>query len=208
MGVCFITAGGDEAECTCGFISVERLLTLRETKGSQIQHYGQQRVIPDMNFTCNGYITKWTVVAQWDPQYASFPKLQIWRDNGGNEYTLVNTTTLHFESEITSYMYEYLVEPPIQFKIGDVLGIFHPPEGSSRLSLYYETDNGPTENYFLEGVDQYDSRTFAINTTGISTDQDLPLITAEIGKPRPVLLGKLIVTQVVHSVRSVLYPLS
>ncbi len=174
------TAGGDKQECTCGFISMQRLLFLSGDRGSTTQNNWQQRIHPGLKFTCSGYLTKWTFLAQWRNQ-SSFPEAQIWRVDSSNSYTLVNSTTLHIETESSRYMYEYEVIPPVQFKTGDVVGIFQPLGTTSDLTLYYEEDSGPADNFFLV-VNQYNENTFQLNATDLMTDMDLPLITPEIGK--------------------------
>lgn len=132
-----------------------------------------------MKFTCNGYLTKWTVDARWEESAHSFPELQIWRESGDNIYTLVNSTTLYFDAQQASHMYEYNVDPPVWLQVGDVYGIFQPRYLESRLRPLYETDR-PLENYFIQ-TPQYDGSTLAINATSVMTIQERPLVTAEIG---------------------------
>ena len=146
----------------------------------------QQRIIPHINFTCNGSITKWIVGADWVGMGANrvhFPNLQVWRSTGVvNVYTRVGSTTLSFASENTTGIYEFTPSQPVEFRNGDILGIFQPSDSRSRLRLYYE-NNGPT-NYYEEtgnNVVEPPLDTFTI-TEGTSTQNDLPLITVEISK--------------------------
>lgn len=176
---CFV-AGGNQQECTCGFISLEKLQFLRENRGTLAGRFMHQRVVPGMKFTCNGYLTKWTVVARWTEENPLYPELQVWRGAGDNIYTLVNSTTLSFDAEQTSYVYEYIVDPPVWLQAGDVFGIFQPLFSESRLKPQYAQTNQSVDNYFIP-TPQYNGSIFAINATDITINQELPLVTAEIG---------------------------
>ena len=110
----------------------------------------QQRIIPQINFTCDGAITKWIVLGRWDNSGMRrwYPDLQIWRRTGTNTFTKVGNTTLRIEtgsSDMTYY--EYSPPTPLSFQTGDVLGIFLPDMGRNRLRLYFQSDVGP-QNYY------------------------------------------------------------
>ena len=146
----------------------------------------QQRIIPHINFTCDGSITKWIVGAKWDAsgQRVHFPDLQVWRSTGENVYTRVGSTTLNFASESATGIYEFTPSEPVEFHNGDILGIFQPSNSNSRLRLFYEENNGPTNYYEETHNNDVDppSDTFTITEGMTSTQNDLPLITVEISK--------------------------
>jgi len=143
----------------------------------------QQRIIPHINFTCDGAITKWIVAGRWDDggMHDWYPDLQIWRSAGTNMFTKVGNTTLRVEggSDSVSY-YEYNVTTPLNFQAGDVLGIFQPDRGRNRLRMYF-LSVGP-QNYY-ERLDndivEPPSDMFALGTV---FQNDLPLVAVEISK--------------------------
>ena len=54
-----------------------------------------QRIIPSLNFTCDGAISKWIIRAEWNGGGTAFPDLQLWRSSSENGvYTKVGNTTL------------------------------------------------------------------------------------------------------------------
>ena len=83
-------------------------------------HQRQQRIIPGINFTCNGTLTKWIIGAQstvteaTNPQY---PQLQIWRrrwsSNTYDRTTFTNITALNATDDLN--VYEYIPNPPLEF---------------------------------------------------------------------------------------------
>ena len=114
---------------------LDRMLKVRQ---------GQQRIIPMINFTCNGSINKWIVAARWDNgrDRTFFPQLQIWRRSPGTDmYTLVNGTPTVAATENTSEIYEFVPSSSLQFQQGDILGMFNLDK--LRLGIYYVDRIGP-----------------------------------------------------------------
>ena len=145
-----------------------------------------QRIIPSLNFTCDGAISKWIIRAQWNGGGTAFPDLQIWRSSSGNGvYTKVGNTTLSATAENTSSVYELAVKPSLPFQRGDVLGIFQPSTQLSRLRIHYRTENGTPQNFVFRppaasSVTEPPLESF---TTNVMTQNALPLVTVEICKP-------------------------
>ena len=145
----------------------------------------QQRIIPHINFTCDGTITKWIVLGVWNSggMHRWYPDLQVWRRTGTNTFTKVGNTTLRIEtgsSDMTYY--EYSPPTPLSFQTGDVLGIFQPDMGRNRLRLYFQSGAGPQSYY--ETLDSNDiveppSDMFVLGTM---SQNDLPLISVEISE--------------------------
>ena len=47
----------------------------------------RQQISPEMNFTCNGTITKWIIGASFfDVNRHLYPELQVWRNIGNDTY--------------------------------------------------------------------------------------------------------------------------
>ena len=139
----------------------------------------QQRLIPDIHFTCAGAITKWTIIASQVGGGSRYPELQIWRRTGtGNEYTKVGRTVFSSTSVSTmDKVYEQTVDPPLNFEPGDILGVYTPPV--PQLTFKYQKKGGPT-NYYIGGPPSSYSR-FSLNGAGVlSTQNDYPLVSVEV----------------------------
>ena len=164
-------------------MSVERLLILQIPLRSRNQ---QQRIFPQIKFTCDGNITKWIMGAIRNNTRDYFPELQIWRDIGNDTYTKVGNTTpgnaTPLLQDVAATVYEYSPEHPLEFQAGDILGVFQPRGPLSHLRVYYEENNGPTS--FDVVVDDTEPLLdiFTLTQSGVRTSSDLPLITVEIGK--------------------------
>ena len=146
----------DPQECANGFALQEILPTVQSVlNGGRHTLNMLQSVSPEIKFTCDGSITKWIVGAFWnnDISHTHYPDLQVWRkvsdsNSESEEYYKVGNTTITVTSESNySHVYEYIVDPPLPVEAGDVLGIFQAELSDSQLSLYYESDTGPSILY-------------------------------------------------------------
>ena len=143
-----------------------------------------QRIIPSLNFSCDGAINKWIVRAEWVGDGTVFPDLQIWRSSSGNGvYTKVGNTTLSATSQNSSSVYELAVKPSLPFQRGDVLGIFEARGSRSRLRIYYRTGSGNPRNLVFRVDNSVTEPPFESFTTTNAIQSALPLVTMEICKP-------------------------
>ena len=146
-----------------------------------------QRIIPSLNFTCDGAISKWIIRARWNGGGTAFPDLQLWRSsNGDGVYTKVGNTTLSATAENTSSMYELAVKPSLPFQRGDILGIFQPAGARSHLDIYYRKGGENPLNFVSRthnSVTEPPLDTFTTASSGFTLQSDLPLVTVEICKP-------------------------
>ena len=144
----------------------------------------QQRIIPHINFTCDGAITKWIVAGKWNDgeRHDWYPDLQIWRSSGASMFTKVGNTTLQVEggSDIMTY-YEYNLTTPLDFQTGDVLGIFLPDKGKNRLRVYFQSGVGPQNYYETLARDAVEPPS-DVFTLGTVLQNDIPLVAVEISK--------------------------
>ena len=169
------------SDCTNGFASLDGIVTALEGRIRD----RQQRIIPHINFTCDGAITKWIVLGRWNDggSHDWYPDLQIWRSTGASMFTKVGNTTLRVEggSDIVTY-YEYSPATPLDFQAGDVLGIFQPDNGKNRLRVYFQSGVGPRN--FYETLDNNDvvEPPSDMFTLGTVLQNDLPLVAVEISK--------------------------
>ena len=143
----------------------------------------QQRIIPHINFTCDGSITKWIVDGRWNDggDHDSFPDLQIWRITGANMFTKVGNTTLRVEGgrDIVTY-YEYSPATALSFQAGDVLGIFQPNDQRNRLRVYFQSGVGPRNYYETLANNDIVEPPSDMFTLGTVFQNDLPLVAVEI----------------------------
>ena len=155
--------------------------------GSLQRRNQAQRIIPSLNFSCDGVISKWMVRAQWNSGGTAFPDLQLWRSSSGNGvYTKVGNTTLSATSQNSSSLYELAVKPSLPFQRGDVLGIFQPSRQLSRLRIHYRTGNGNPRNFVFRvdnSVTEPPLESFTTTSSNVIIQSALPLVTVEICKP-------------------------
>ena len=170
-------------QCVQGFFNEEAVkiaadvYATRDTYNVR-RHLIQQRIIPGINFTCTGALTKWIIGAQQTPtQATNHLQLQIWRRRQGSSSTYDRTTF----SDITAVnatddlnVYEYIPNPPLQFQTNDILGLYQPWISNTQVLLYYQSGGGP-KNFAVFSWNPLTSR----STTG-GVDNDLPLVTVEV----------------------------
>ena len=172
---------GEVSECTEGFPSLFHINKVADNIILETKHE-RQVLIPNINFTCNGFITKWIFGAKWDKksQVHSAIELQIWRRNSTTEntYTKVNETTVVVGTKNNSEV--YVLETSLAFQEGDILGYFQPKKDKSKLNLYLEKSDRITT--YHQEVDSA-STMFAIDdSTETDYDTRYPLITVRTGR--------------------------
>ena len=157
--------------------------------GSLRRRNRAQRIIPSLNFSCDGAISKWIIGAQWYDGGTAFPDLQLWRSSSRNGvYTKVGNTTLSATSENSSSVYELEVKPSLPFQRGDILGIFQPSAQLSRLRIYYRAGSGNPQNFVFRppaasSVTEPPLESFTTTSSNVMIQSALPLVTVEICKP-------------------------
>jgi len=175
------------SQCANGLISTNKLSTL-PVDNLGFRNRAHQRIIPNLNFSCDGAISKWIIRARWNGGGTAFPDLQLWRSSSGNGvYTKVGNTTLSATAENTSSVYELVVKPSLPFQRGDVLGIFQPTSAISRLQIYYRLESGYPLNFVFRppaasSVTEPPLESFTTTRSGLGQQNVLPLVTVEICK--------------------------
>ena len=137
-----------------------------------------QRVFPDINFTCSGNLTKWIVGGTVGS--AAGGEVQIWRRNNGsdNDYTKVGYTVLAATDPDGDRVYEHIPDPPLQFQEGDILGVYQ-QQGSGRMRVYYQLLTGPAN--YRRGLNINPPVPSTLNNpTLVLSQYDYPLVTVEI----------------------------
>ena len=138
----------------------------------------QQRLFPDIQFTCNGLITKWIVGAETRISGSRMPELQIWRNVSGNTFTKISSSFLIPSETDNSNVHEYTPDPPLMFHDGDILGVYQPPVNESELVLYYQDNTGPV-NYRRSGFVDNPLTSFTYSGTP-ANEYDYPLVSVEV----------------------------
>ena len=176
-----------------GFIGLNTLRREAVLLYDSIEERSQQRILPSMNFSCSGTISKWTFVA-WsrnggnDDQY---PRFQLWRSDGTEIYRRV------YESSITSTMSgqsnftveEYIPNDPVPFEAGYILGVYQPQQSRRRLSVVH-VDVDPSEdgykNYLRNNVMSLEE----FNTGSATAANNYPLVAVNTSEYQKTLSDK------------------
>ena len=168
-----------DLHCNSGFLSPSdlRQMTLDVNINRLRERDNQQRLFPDIWFSCNGSITKWIVGAEVRGGTHQ-PELQIWRRDSvrGNSYTKANFSLLTPNVTSNPNVHEYYPDTPLEFQEGDILGVYQPEVADSQLVVYYQDNTGP-RNYRQNNIDPPAPLTFT-NTGDLQ--YDYPLVTVEI----------------------------
>ncbi len=161
-------------------MSAERVRQLERVAGNRKDdRREQQRIIPDISFTCSGTVTKWSVAGKEQNKH-NLPQVQIWRETfagSGVQYTKVHGMSLPERDNDPSLIYEFTATMDVQ--PGDILGLFEPKD--SWLKLYYTDKYGPV-NYYMDTDDAVTPPTGDFGISGADTKNDLPLVTVEFCK--------------------------
>jgi hypothetical protein len=175
-GACNEFGLGDSTgeQCSIGFPPLSFVLPAPTTEERR------QAVIPGINFTCNGTVTRWTVGATWRGDYTTFTELQIWRNVSGTQYMKVDSSNIIVGAGNVSQVYE--LDIPLVFQKGDIFGYFQPSKMSSQTNLYLEISEKATVFYNeLSGGDTTPPNLFDLESAGIDTNY--PLVAVETDPP-------------------------
>ena len=163
-----------------------RLLLRLDSVGGHINTQSRQQITPDIRFTCDGMITRWIVGADWNSEDNFYPELQVWRSSGNDTYQKINGTFLEFADSSSNGIYEYDNFSPIPFRAGDILGVFIPRTTISRLRLWSEDTDSPTNYYYLTTGDSVSESPYDMidiqNTPMVMSGTYRPLVSVEIGE--------------------------
>ena len=171
----------DTDQCASGFLNS----TVLQSKTFDVNIFNegrrnrQQRVFPEINFTCNGSLTKWIVGGTVHTNVGA--EVQIWRKNAGseNDYTKVGFSVLSATDTDNDNVFEYMPVPPLEFQEGDILGVYQ-RRGNNRLALYYQITTGPANYRNPDNIDTIPPAPATLNGAVLVAQYDYPLVTVEI----------------------------
>ena len=157
------------------------------------------RIIPEMNFTCNGTIVGFTVAGrQWRGKTTD-PIIQIWRENSSQsdgvyyktgtdiviEETMCAETSIEFQEFNTNFLDLVLQcnlneANQVSVQPGDILGLKLPPRDESIFRLAFaRMSRGPT-NYVFEQPKELSYPDVAVLCNATSMNQQLPQIALQV----------------------------
>ena len=173
----------DSPSCTGNFLSRSALRqgALNVNINDVRRRDNQQRLFPDITFTCNGSITKW-IVGGTAENGASLPELQIWQNIGKNSYTKTKFSLIPSSAIFNNNVAEYTLSTPLEFQEGDILGVYQPRQQNSALVVYYQERDGPV-NY-----EEGDNSLSTVTLGSPHNQYDYPLVTVEISTQGNVFL--------------------
>lgn len=137
----------DPPMCSSGFLEMETVLNISQDTQPAFRSSGFQRVFPSINFTCNGFITKW-IVGAVDIIGGNFPELQVWRVIG-SQFIKVGASSLSPNITSNTHIHVMYPSPAVQFQTGDVFGLFSPIDTDSTISVIFQRFNGPPNRLLL-----------------------------------------------------------
>lgn len=166
------------SEGTYGFPTVFQIEVLEGQADLELRS-SRQSLIPEIYFNCSGNLTKWIIPARWLGNSEAYLQLQLWRNFSSNNYFRVGATDVWVSGENSSQIYEILLDPPLAFQEGDIVGYFQPHSSIAQLNLYLE-DSEIITTYvnFFDDDDLSTPRIFALDDAQFR-GEDYPLISFE-----------------------------
>ena len=163
-----------------GFIDENVLRNKAALIGQTVIRQREQVVIPAIQFTCSGSLTKWRFVAERTSSGSvrnRYPELQIWRPQSSQIYNKIHGVTLVPQSTSQRNVYTHTLSAPVEYQAGDVLGIYHPPADTSVYRIQSVEHGGPNNHY----IDRQASSSvqFNLQSSAVRTRTDYPLVGAE-----------------------------
>ena len=191
----FICTGNPE--CSGAFLSqatLERVVTNNlaivggppENTGPELVT-DQQRLFPDMRFTCNATIRTLIIGADISTlDLSAVPEVQVWRvqTNNSDLYSRVSSVQLSADmlQEVPLSPGVYTLQTSLSASQGDILGIFYPQRSNVVLhslanqSMFHSRD----VVLLLPGQDLPES--FQVDNSTLSSSRQWPLVTFDDGK--------------------------
>ena len=172
--VCLST--GQSLDCASGFIDRETLTARLQIRSLPEQW---QWIMPDLNFTCSGTVTKLIFAARWYDGRSSYPDLQIWRPIGDGTYMKMQSNTINPSVQNSTNRYEYILKQPLEVRTGDILGIFQPSQAMIRFYIQYYPGNSQIMSYYFQNeTSQFQN--FSTLGRGVRGMSVLPLVNVEV----------------------------
>ena len=167
----------ESSTCVSAFITPDfireqsLLITEREDIGNP-----RQLIYPDMDFRCNGTITKWVYGGTMGTGNEK-PELQTWRRIRDDMYVKQNFSQVIFNKTNSTNVHEFYLTNPIEFNEGDVFGLYQPD--NNELVLFAQRNSGPN-NYRVDANIDQASTSLVLSELRLEWGNDFPLVSLEI----------------------------
>ena len=140
-----------------------------------------QRIFPDMHFSCSGLLTKWIIGGEEHANKKELPELQLWRPTDETTYSKINFSLISTLPSSTTHadVYEYILDPPLEFQAGDIFGVYKPKESESLLNIFLQENSGPLAYGKKDGVDMPLTE-IMVDSTMLLDQNDYPMVSVEI----------------------------
>ena len=150
----------------------------KDTQPVQRSGLGFQRIYPEIQFTCNGAITKWTIGAL-DLIFNGAPELQVWRLVGEN-YIKVSSSLFRPNETNNQNIHVLYPKQALEFQSGDIFGVHTPNDFTSDLSLLFQRFNGPENFNFPMSADSPAPTSIPALSLVPVAENNYPLVTLEV----------------------------
>ena len=142
---------------------------------------GTQIIFPAMHFTCSSLLTKWIIDGEPGEFNNPFPELQLWRASGESSYNKIGASLIAALPNATMYtnVYEYILDTPLEFQVGDIFGLYKPKENESVLNVFLQENSGPFAYGEKSGVGMALTEIMVDPTVPLNQN-DYPMVSAEI----------------------------
>lgn len=150
-----------------------------------LEHH-QLRLFPNITFNCDGSIVGWSMIAPQHTARGGRTELSVWTqmsESGTFRKTSSALLTPCIRTEISAednmYLHENVLEEPMEFHSGNILGMLLRPERIARFPPYFMSKESFVSTFREAGSSPANDTE---STSGTSDDK-LPLISLVICKP-------------------------
>ena len=169
----------DPPTCATGFLDKATVEDIsKDAQSVQRSGLGFQRIYPDIQFTCNGVITKWTIGAL-DLIFSDAPELQVWRLVGEN-YIKVSSSLFRPNETNHRNIHVLYPTPALEFQSGDIFGVHTPIDTISDLSVLFQRFNGPQSFELPRSIGSPAPTTIPALALRPNAENNYPLVTLEV----------------------------
>ena len=145
----------------------------------------EQRIYPNIRFTCNGTITGILLALRQNLTADMYPEVHLWREGMQSIYTNIASISLAAARRTRDlYIYRVDLEEPAPFKEGDVIGLYLPGKEHNKFVVQFQPTPavGRGTNSTLSYRQTAMSEVFDLSNTQLRRDYDIPMMVFELGK--------------------------
>ena len=177
----YISVCSDE----CVAILPENVSHLMLQKPTLTLEYQQLRLFPNITFNCDGSIVGWSMIAPQHTARGGLTELSVWTQiSESGTFRKTSSALLSpcirtvISAEDNMYLHENILEEPMEFHSGNILGMLLRPIGRARFPPYFMSKESFVSTFSRAGSSPANDTE---NTSGESDDK-FPLISLVICK--------------------------